>query len=105
MIIITATLSFESQEDRDDTVAKTASVQAATRNDEPGCLAYCFAPDPAEPTHIQVFELWTDAENLAAHFDHPNYAAMVEVLHGCDGFLASENRCLLYTSPSPRDRG
>ena len=54
MIIITATLSFESQEDRDVTVAKTADVQAATRTDEPGCLAYCFAPDPAEPTHIQV---------------------------------------------------
>lgn len=100
MIIITATLSFETQEDRDVTVAKTADVQAATRNDEPGCLAYCFAPDPAESTHIQVFELWTDAENLAAHFDHPNYAAMVEVLHGCDGFLASENR--LYVS---EDRG
>ena len=35
MIIITATLSFETQEDRDVTVAKTADVQAATRNDEP----------------------------------------------------------------------
>ncbi|MBB33800.1 MAG: hypothetical protein CL455_09150 [Acidimicrobiaceae bacterium] len=100
MIIITATLSFETEKDRNETVAKTADVQAATRNDEPGCLAYCFAPDPAEPTHIQVYELWTDVENLAAHFDHPNYAAMVEVLHGCDGFLASENR--LYLS---EDRG
>ena len=29
MIIITATLSFETQEDRDVTVAKTADVQAA----------------------------------------------------------------------------
>ena len=52
MIIITATLSFETQEDRDVTVAKTAAVQAATRNDEPGCLAYCFARliRPNQPT-------------------------------------------------------
>tara|TARA_B100000029_G_C17566520_1_gene955236 strand:- start:224 stop:592 length:369 start_codon:yes stop_codon:yes gene_type:complete len=100
MIIITATLSFETVDDRNDAVEKTADVQAATRNEEPGCLAYCFAPDPAEPTHIQVYELWTDADNLAAHFNHPNYAAMVEILHGCSGYLASENR--LYLS---EDRG
>ncbi len=54
------------------------AVQKATRDDEPGCLAYCFAADPVEPTHVQVYELWTDPENLARHFDHPNYAAMVE---------------------------
>lgn len=100
MIIITATLSFETQEDRDRAVAATAAVQRATRDDEPGCLAYCFAPDPAEPTHVQVYELWTDAENLAKHFEHPNYAAMVRVLSTSGGFLRSENR--LYRA---EDRG
>ena len=49
------------------------------RDEESGCLAYCFAADPSEPNHIQVYELWTDPESLAAHFDHPNYAAMVEI--------------------------
>ena len=74
MIIITATLSFETEADRDRAVALTAPVQKATRDDEAGCLAYCFAADPVEPTHVQVYELWTDPENLAKHFDHPNYA-------------------------------
>lgn len=100
MIIITATLSFETAADRDRAVALTTEVQKATRDDEPGCLAYCFAADPVEPTHVQVYELWTDVENLAKHFDHPNYARMVDVLHHCGGFVSSENR--LYAA---EDRG
>lgn len=101
MIIITATLSFETKEDRDVAVASTAKVQKATRDEEPGCLAYCFAADPSEPEHIQVFELWTDAEKLAAHFDHPNYASMVEILHNCSGYLASDNRLYLADDRGP----
>ena len=100
MIIITATLSFETQADRDRAVEVTAPIQKATRDDEPGCLAYCFAADPAEPTHVQVYELWTDPENLAKHFEHPNYADMVQALHTNGGFLNSENR--LYKA---EDRG
>jgi len=92
MIIVTATLSFETQADRDNAVALTAPVQRSTRDDEPGCLAYCFAADPSEPTHMQVYELWTGAQMLADHFEHPNYAAMVQVLHNCGGFVSSENR-------------
>ena len=100
MIIVTATLSFETEADRDNAVALTAPVQQATRDDEAGCLAYCFGADPVEPTHVQVYELWTAADTLAAHFDHPNYARMVEALHNCGGFLKSENR--LYAAD---DRG
>ncbi len=100
MIIITATLSFETEADRDRAVALTAPVQKATRDDEPGCLAYCFGADPVEPTHVQVYELWTGPDDLAKHFDHPNYARMVDALHNCGGFLASENR--LYAAD---DRG
>ena len=100
MIIIAATLSFETESDRDRAVAATAAVQKATRDDEEGCLAYCFAPDPSEPTHIQVYELWTDPGSLAKHFEHPNYAAMVRVLSTSGGFLHSENR--LYRA---EDRG
>jgi quinol monooxygenase YgiN len=100
MIIVTATLSFETEADRDNAVAATADVQRATRDDEAGCLAYCFAADPAEPTHIQVYELWTDPDSLAAHFAHPNYAQMVDALRHSGGFLASDNR--LYAAD---DRG
>ena len=91
MIIVTATLSFATEADRDAAVAATIDIQAATRNDEPGCLAYCFGPDPVEPTHVQVYELWTDAGSLDAHFTHPNYASMVAALRG-SGILASDNR-------------
>ena len=100
MIIITATLSFETEADRDNAVNLTTAVQKATRDDEEGCLAYCFAADPVEPTQIQVYELWTDAEKLAQHFKHVNYTKMVEVLNSCGGFLSSENR--LYAAD---DRG
>ncbi|MEM9607271.1 MAG: antibiotic biosynthesis monooxygenase [Actinomycetota bacterium] len=92
MIIVTATLSFATTEDRDAAVEASAPIQRATRDDEPGCVAYCFAADPAAPTHIQVYELWTDADSLAAHFEHPNYAEMVRVLGSNPGFLASDNR-------------
>lgn len=101
MIIVTATLSFSTTADRDAAVDATAAIQRATRDDEPGCLAYCFAPDPAEPTHIQVYELWTDPDSLAAHFDHPNYTAMVAALGSNPGFLASDNRMYLADDRGP----
>jgi len=80
MIIVVAALGFDNQEDRDRAVAVTADVQLATRVEEPGCHDYCFAPDPAVPTRIQVYELWEDSASLAAHFKHPNYQKMVELL-------------------------
>lgn len=92
MIIVTARLVFNSQAARDAAVEASIPVQAATREEEEGCLMYCFGPDPAVPTEIQVYELWTDPDALEKHFAHPNYAAMVQVLHGVDGFLESVNR-------------
>jgi len=80
MIIVVAALGFDNQQDRDRAVALIADVQLATRTDETGCRDYCFAPDPAVPTRIQVYELWDDSDSLAAHFKHPNYLKMVELL-------------------------
>lgn len=100
MIIVTAILSFASAADRDAAVAATIDIQRATRDDEPGCLAYCFGPDPAEPTHVQVYELWTDAASLDAHFSHPNYAAMVSALRG-SGILNSDNRLWMADDRGP----
>lgn len=100
MIIVTARLVFESEAARDAAVAATVDVQKATRDEEPGCLMYCFGPDPAVPNEIQVYELWTDADSLDAHFTHPNYGAMVAALHGVEGFRESVNR--LYVAD---DRG
>ena len=92
MIIVTARLVFDSQEARDEAVRMSTPVQAATRAEEDGCLMYCFAADPAVPNEIQVYELWTTPEALEAHFAHPNYAAMVQVLRGVAGFRQSINR-------------
>ena len=80
MIVVVARLEFESEKDRDRAVDLSTDVQMATRLDEPGCRDYCFAPDPSVPTRIQVYELWDDSDSLAAHFRHPNYEQMVELL-------------------------
>jgi quinol monooxygenase YgiN len=81
MIIVVAALEFETQADRDRAVELTREVQMATRVEEAGCHDYCFAPDPSVPNRIQVYELWDSSETLAAHFNHPNYAKMVELLN------------------------
>lgn len=80
MIVVVAALGFDDQRDRDRAIEATARVQLATRLEEAGCRDYCFAPDPAVPTRIQVYELWEDGDSLVAHFRHPNYAKMVELL-------------------------
>jgi quinol monooxygenase YgiN len=81
-VIVAATLDFATQENRDEAVRLTAPVQLQTRNEEAGCHAYCFAADPCVPTRIQVYELWEDRPSLLAHFTHPYYARMVEILRG-----------------------
>lgn len=80
MIIIAATLDFADQATCDTVVHASAPTQQATRDDEPGCRAYCFAADPCVPGRIQVYELWDDSESLAAHFRHPNYLAMRDLI-------------------------
>ena len=47
MIIISATLDFETEADRDKAVSLTKDIQMATRTEEEGCISYCFAADPA----------------------------------------------------------
>jgi len=84
MIVVVAALRFENQADRDRAVDITRHVQMATRTEEPGCRDYCFAADPSVPTRVQVYELWDDSDSLAAHFKHPNYTKMVELLRGAD---------------------
>jgi quinol monooxygenase YgiN len=100
MIIVVAKITFPNQADRDRAVELSKPIQLATREQEPGCQAYCFAADPCEPTAIQVYELWEDSESLVAHFTHPNYLAMVELLSQ-SGFLESINRAYLSERNEP----
>ncbi len=94
MIIIVAALEFATEAKRDEAVALIADVQRLTRLEEPGCFDYCFAPDPAEPTRIQVYELWENSECLAAHFQHPYYDRMAGLLRGV-GMVSSTNQAYL----------
>ncbi len=100
MIIVVAKIRFESQADRDRAVELSARVQQATREQESGCHDYCFAPDPCHGEIIQVYELWEDSDSLIAHFDHPNYHAMVALLGDC-GILESINRAYLTERDEP----
>ncbi len=100
MIIVAARIRFRSEADRNRAVWDSAPIQKATREQEPGCRDYCFAPDPCEPTVIQVYELWEDSDSLAAHFDHPNYQAMVDLLTSV-GFVDSVNRAYLSERDEP----
>ncbi len=100
MIIVVAALEFENQADRDHAVEITKDVQMATRVEEAGCRDYCFAPDPSVPTRIQVYELWEDSDTLAAHFTHPNYLKMVELL-GSANIKESINQAYLVERGEP----
>lgn len=101
MVVVAGTISFESQEARDGAIAASVEVQRATRTEEPGCLAYCFAADPAEPTLVQVYELWEDAASLQAHFTHPNYTAMRGVLRAFPRGGASVTAKHLVSATAP----
>ena len=100
MIIVIAALEFANPTDRDRAVEITADVQMATRVEEAGCHDYCFAPDPSVPTRIQVYELWEDSDSLAAHFTHPNYLKMVELLSEAN-IVESINQAYLVERGEP----
>ena len=65
MIVVEAAIRLEDPAGRDALVAASAPIQQATRDDEDGCLVYCFAADPVEADLIQVYELW-DARGRTA---------------------------------------
>jgi quinol monooxygenase YgiN len=100
MIVIAAQLDFKDQKSRDQAVADCAVIQKATRDDEPGCQAYCFAADPSVSNRIQVYELWDDGPSLAAHFKHQNYEDM-KVALGKNGITGSWNQMYLVTDHEP----
>jgi quinol monooxygenase YgiN len=80
MIVIAGTIDLTHPDQRDEAVSRSIPLQAATRADEAGCVAYVFGADAAVAGRIQVFELWADAGALEAHFKHPNFAGMRDIL-------------------------
>ena len=80
MIVIAGTIDLQDPSKMDEAMEKAQPLQQATRDDEPGCHAYVFSPDPCVPGRICVYELWEDEASLAAHFKHPNYTNMAATL-------------------------
>jgi quinol monooxygenase YgiN len=65
---------------RDRLVESTVELQRSSEQDEPGCLVYTIASDPAKPGRIRIVELWESADALDAHFQHPNFKATAAAL-------------------------
>ena len=91
LIAVEAAITIADSTTREALIARSAPIQKATRDDEPGCLVYCFAADPCQPDLIQVYELWESEEALAAHFEHPNYHDMRAML-GKGGLVSAVSR-------------
>jgi len=91
MIIIAGYIDFQDAKSRDAAVLASAPLQQATRDDEAGCAAYCFAADPCVENRVQVYELWDDEASLAAHFHHANYFGMRDML-GQSGMTGADNK-------------
>lgn len=79
MIVIIGHIDVDPAE-RDRIVHATIELQRSTQRDEPGCLVYTIAADPAHDGRIRITELWESAEALEAHFRHPNFAAGSELM-------------------------
>ncbi len=100
MVIVIATIDLVDPSTIDDVLERSAPIQQATRDDEPGCQQYVFAADPCTPGRIVVHEVWDDDESLVAHFDHPNYLAMRDMLHE-SGIANGVNAKHLVAASSP----
>jgi len=91
LIAVEAAITLVDPSMREALIARSAPIQKATRDDEPGCIVYCFAADPCEPDRIQVYELWESESALAAHFLHQNYHDMRAMLGG-GGLVSAVSR-------------
>lgn len=90
MIIIAGTIDLADPSQREAALEQAGPLQQSTRDDEPGCQAYVFSPDPCVEGRIAVYELWDDEASLAAHFKHENYLNMGALLQGF-GLAGADN--------------
>ena len=81
MIVIAGSMQVH-PDDREALLEAFGPIQASTRADESGCLAYSFSADPINDDMVLVFEHWADAAALEAHFVHPNFGRARAVLGG-----------------------
>lgn len=70
MIIVTAEVTVK--EEKREQAVRLAREFAASSRREPGCVAYRFYADLADPNRFFLFEQWESADALQAHFETPN---------------------------------
>lgn len=73
MIVVAGSVRIN-PEQRDAAVRAALAMAEATRR-EPGCRAYRFSADLADPALFYIHEEWESAEALAAHFATAHLAA------------------------------
>ena len=101
LIAVEATVTVSDPAARAGLIEASIPFQRGTREDEPGCLVYCFAADPVHDDRIQVYELWESADALDAHFHHPNYFAMRELLMQSGIVIKATSRKLRVDAAAP----
>lgn len=82
-VLITGTIEVDPAR-RGELLAAVRPLVERTRLDEPGCLEYAFMADTVADDVVVVLERWVDEQALAAHFEHPGFAATKQALrrHG-----------------------
>lgn len=55
---------------------------SSSLRDEPGCHRFDICTDPAQPDHVFLYELYTDAAAFAIHQTMPHFAAMGQAAAG-----------------------
>jgi quinol monooxygenase YgiN len=66
MILVAGSVKIRS-ESREQAIQLAIWMQQATQV-ETGCISYRFSSDLEQPDTIHIFERWTDAAALKAHF-------------------------------------
>jgi len=77
-------VSFDVVPDRrEQFLAAIAENATACRRDEPGCLHFDVAEDINRPNRFYFYELYCDAEALAAHRSAPHFLRWREAASQC----------------------
>ena len=97
-ILIAAQIDLDPE--RRDGALQAARVWIEGALSQRGCLHYEFSPDPFNSSRINVFEEWSDADALAAHFEGPHYAGMRDHLGSC-GLTGAVSRKYGVASEGP----
>ena len=91
MFIISAVIDFGTEKERDQVIEISTPIQNATREQEVGCISYCFAADPVVANRMQVYELWENEHSVVEHFKHENYKKMLSLFMESN-IINSENQ-------------